>query len=718
MMKTFYTKNLSSSDMTLMPCDPWFVTSKGYPANVSNKEDYEKWVRDKSTDHCFYTAAEGINPHKRISLENPAKWLHGLVADYDAKLDPNFNVQDIISRCDPDALPAAISRTFSGNARVVWEFDCPLMVDCPEMNKLLMKELGKKFKLGNVLPGIDECTFRLNQLFEIGHGWVQVPGNPSVSDTVLGDIIVRAGGKVDWNKVANTDVEIPMDRIAAEVEARWPGAWPGDFTVGSRGPTFWLNDGITRIGCQVAEAGIICYTDRAGKSFMTWADLLGKQFVDQYRQEVIGKAVMEYYYDGRAYWFKNGTDRWYDAKVENVARSLRVHGIKTDSKKGASQMDRVIHAIETQRRVDAAAPILFDSREIVDIGNTRILNINYRTAIAPAESGDESHWKWLKEWIWPCFGEEQLPYWLAYWKRKYMAALNYEQVQSQLIVLAGGPAQGKTLLNRKVMGDSIGGWADAAPYLQGKTNFNKTIAEHPHWVVDDPQTSIDLDRHRQFSESLKSHVANPTVIYHPKFKDATELPWTGCMCLTVNTDAHSLSVLPTLDNNILDKIMLFQFEPHQHKFYSNKETEGIIRKELPYFLRWLIDYTPPVHVLWPENPRFGIRPYHHPRMVESANEDSAATKLEEILDRWASSIRRDDKAKKEWKGTATDMFSGIMGVDEGMLKPLLSRYTPVRLGRELRMLANRPSSRVLRHVTHHGKTWYIISVEETVPKKK
>jgi hypothetical protein len=105
-------------------------------------------------------------------------------------------------------------------------------------------------------------------------------------------------------------------------------------------------------------------------------------------------------------------------------------------------------------------------------------------------------------------------------------------------------------------------------------------------------------------------------------------------------------------------------------------------------------------------------------MVESANEDSAATKLEEILDRWASSIRRDDKAKKEWKGTATDMFSGIMGVDEGMLKPLLSRYTPVRLGRELRMLANRPSSRVLRHVTHHGKTWYIISVEETVPKKK
>jgi hypothetical protein len=59
-----------------------------------------------------------------------------------------------------------------------------------------------------------------------------------------------------------------------------------------------------------------------------------------------------------------------------------------------------------------------------------------------------------------------------------------------------------------------------------------------------------------------------------------------------------------------------------------------------------------------------------------------------------------------------------MGMDEGMLKPLLSRYTPVRLGRELRMLANRSSSRVLRHVSHHGKTWYVISVEETFTKKK
>ena len=717
-MKTFYAKNLASSDVQEMPCDPWLATSSGYPANVATKDDYDKWVRDKATDHCFYTAAEGVNPHKRISLENPAKWLHGLVADYDAKLDPNFNLQDILARCDADAIPAAVSRTFSGNARVVWQFDSPVLVDCPEMTKHLMKEIAKKFKLGNVLPGIDECTFRLNQLFEIGHGWVPVSGTPGVADTVMGDLIVKASGKVDWNKVAGSDLEIPIEKIAAEVEARWPGAWPGDFTVGSRGPTFWLNDGITRIGCQVSEAGIICYTDRAGKSFMTWADLLGKQFVDQYRQEVIGKAVMEYYYDGKAYWFKNGANRWYDAKVENVARSLRVHGIKTESKKGASQMDRVLHAIETQRRVDAAAPILFDKREIVDVGNTRILNINYRTAIAPADTGDESTWAWLREWIWACFGEEQLPYWLAYWKRKYKAALEFEPVQSQLIVLAGDAGQGKTLFNRKVMGDSLGGWADAAPYLQGKTSFNKTVAEHPHWVVDDPQSAIDPDKHRQFSESLKSHVANPTVIYHPKFKDATELPWTGCMCLTLNTDAHSLSVLPTLDNNILDKIMLFQFEPYQHKFSSNKENEEIIKKELPHFLRWLLDYSPPIHVQWSENPRFGIRPYHHPKMIESANEDSAATKLEEILDRWASGVRRDDKAKKEWKGTATDLFSSVMGMDEGMLKPLLSRYTPVRLGRELRMLSNRSSSRVLRHVSHHGKTWYIISVEETFTKKK
>ena len=419
-MKSFYLPNMSATDMKEMPVPPWKATISPYP--VSTKDDYEKWIKDKGTDHCFYTAIEAVNPHRRVSLENPAKYMHGLVADYDAKLPANFNLQELLERCNPDALPKAISKTFSGNARLVWEFAKPLVIDCPDFTKAIMKEIARKFKLAKILPGLDECTFRTNQLFEIGHDWVEVPGAPVVGEDVCGDLLIEAIGKVNWNKVGETDVEIPMERIAAEVEARWPGRWTGDFKVGARGPTFWIEDGVDRTGCQVGDHGMVCYTDRAGKAFVPWGELFGNAFVDKFREEVIGKAVMEFYYDGKSYWFKNGSVRWYDARVENITRALRVHGIKTETKKGASQMDRVIYTIETQRRVDAAVPILFTDEEVVDVGNDRFLNTNFRKPVQPAADGSESMWPFIKSWLWQIFGDEQLPYFLAWFGRFYKGA--------------------------------------------------------------------------------------------------------------------------------------------------------------------------------------------------------------------------------------------------------------------------------------------------------
>lgn len=709
-MKTFYLPNMSASDTLAMPIDPWKVVAAPYP--VSSKDEYERWIKNKDTDHCFYTAVEAINPHRRVSLENPAKYLHGLVADYDAELPNNFDLQEILDRCNPDALPRALSRTFSGNARLVWEFDKPLLVDCPEFTKSIMKEIARKFKLAKILPGLDECTFRTNQLFEIGHDWVEVPGNPTISEAVSGDLLVEASSKVNWNKVGESDTEIPIEKIAAEVEARWPGRWTGEFKVGARGPTFWIQDGIDRIGCQVGDHGMICYTDRAGRAFVSWGELLGNAFVDKFREEVIGKAVMEFYYDGRAYWRKNGTDRWYDFKVEDVSRKLRVNGIKTDSKKGASQLDRVIDTIQTHQRVDAAVPILFTNQTLVEIGNDRFLNTNFRMPVAAADDGDESKWSYIKNWLWPVFGEEQLPYFLAWLARFYRGAVEGVPTQGQVVVVAGGPSQGKTLLNWRVVGAALGGFADATPYLQGKTSFNKTAAEHPVWSLDDPTGQVDYDKHKQFGEAIKAHVANPRVSYHPKHKDSIEIPWYGRLFLTCNTDPQSLSVLPPMDNAVSDKIMLFKFTDFQFTFGSNADVEQQITAELPHFLRWLLDWTPPDQVLWDENKRFGVRPYHHPEMLHTAVEDNPATKLVEVLDLWASSMRRDDKTLADWKGTTAKLFSSLMGTDEGNLRPFLSRYTPVRLGRELRSLTQRGTTRVLKHSNKGNVSRYTISIED------
>jgi hypothetical protein len=53
-----------------------------------------------------------------------------------------------------------------------------------------------------------------------------------------------------------------------------------------------------------------------------------------------------------------------------------------------------------------------------------------------------------------------------------------------------------------------------------------------------------------------------------------------------------------------------------------------------------------------------------------------------------------------------------MGLDEGNLRPLINRYTAVRLGRELRTLAQRGGTRVLKCSKKANVSRYTISVED------
>ena len=99
-------------------------------------------------------------------------------------------------------------------------------------------------------------------------------------------------------------------------------------------------------------------------------------------------------------------------------------------------------------------------------------------------------------------------------------------------------------------------------------------------------------------------------------------------------------------------------------------------------------------------------------MLHTAVEDNPATRLIELIDMWAISMRRENKSVTEWKGTATDLYSQLTGLEEGRFKPLLSRYTTMRLGRELRTLVQRGGTRVLKASKGGNVSKYTISVVE------
>ena len=265
-MKYRHIKNLravgvaSSDDISALPSalpKPSFKT----------KSEYREWCGAADTDHCFYSLGEGDNPTIRISTDNPINRLHGFVADYDAPVDWSAIDTVIRVKCPEGLKPTWRTRTQSGYARLVWEFEKPLPI-APELAEQFLKRLGDQVKASMLLAGFDRTSFKPTQMFELGEDWVRV-GDP-LEQTVVRTVLLKAANDAP---IRTEDTSIPIEEIAAEVERRFGGRWNGDFTVGARGPLFWINDGVDRQGCQVREDGMICYSDRAGKGFVGWREI-------------------------------------------------------------------------------------------------------------------------------------------------------------------------------------------------------------------------------------------------------------------------------------------------------------------------------------------------------------------------------------------------------------------------------------------------------------
>src|ERR1035441_8636114 len=73
---------------SVQPCVPWeFVPDVPISDEVrNNKEARQRWYKDKTTHHCFYTAIEGACVSQRVGKNNPPKAIHGFVADFDLKI--------------------------------------------------------------------------------------------------------------------------------------------------------------------------------------------------------------------------------------------------------------------------------------------------------------------------------------------------------------------------------------------------------------------------------------------------------------------------------------------------------------------------------------------------------------------------------------------------------------------------------------------------------
>ena len=618
----------------------------------SSKAEFRAWCADNNTDHCFYSMAEGDNPNQRISEDNPVNKIHGFVADFDASVDWAKIDEVLKIRCAGGYMPTWRSRTHSGYIRLVWEFEKALPIPAA-LAESFLKRLSDALKASMLTAGFDKTSLKPSQYFELGTDWTKI--GDEIPIQFVQTILLKAANDT---VIKTEDTNIPIDEIAAEVERKFPNRWKGEFNIGARGPLFWIEDGIDRDGCQVREDGMICYSDRAGKGFVSWREIFGKKFIDQFEEKKLGNLIDQYWYNGKSYYkLLNGGP--VAINKDQLILELRKAGFSLKAKKGQqiSEVEQAILTVSNDCRVEEVAPVVFSKDRVVTFNSRKILNNCRVVPVRPSNDGDPKNWPWLEQFIMNFFakdndGNETLPYFLAWYQRFYKAVLDQRLDQGQLMILLGPTGKGKTLFTNKIVGGSVGGCSDASDYLSGKTTFNRDLCGSAAWVIDDQTAAATYADQRKFVELTKRCVANPRLEYHAKYADAIPLPWSGRVMMSLNLDANSLAALPTLDSSNRDKIIALRVDSgFKMKFGSNEFVEATINAELPHFLRWLLDWQVPIEIK--DSSRFGVKTYIDSFIEAAAYDNSSRSAIAEMVEFFAKRVR-EHTSEPKWRGTLTE----------------------------------------------------------------
>lgn len=717
-------RNLGVYDLAEMDAPPWELESTR--PEFKSKAKLRKWQLQEDTEHVFFTLVEAANPHLRVESDNPPSRIFGWVADYDADISPEEFVRRV-DTLDVDERPTHFSMTFSKGIRAVWEFEEPVWVDCPEVAEKFMRGFATRVKAAKLAPGLDTASYDLNMLWELGTEWRDIPESMAIPKTITQQISREAITRT--KRISSTYDELPMDEIQAEIEKQYPGRLFGaTVEIGSRIPLFWLSvcgDGKEKDkSAIVAEWGCHAFSSRAEKGNVFWDEILGRDFISKYQEKKIGEAIDGCYFDGVGYWRLNYKDDWVGIRREDTLLYLKVERGLAGTKKPkepASEAEKVLYAIQTYNRIDAAAPFTHTKEKFVDWNGERYLNINQKHPMQPGPegSGKPENFPWLFEFFKNFFHRHEddvLPpreYFLAELKRAYESFLYSRPSSGHCIILVGPTGRGKSFLTTFVLREIFGSATDAGKFLIGGRDFTKELAESVVWYVDDNESASTMTQHKKFSEAVKKHVATPEVDCQPKFKDSRIIPWYGRLFMTCNEDPDSVSIIPDLDINIKDKIALFRInDSWKADFKDITEQAAMVRKELPFFLRWLVDEVT-VHkdILTPDEPRYGLVPYKHPDLVETARESSSQYRLAEVLDLWRGQVALETK-KDVWVGNSSALLMAMQGPDSEVL-PLVRSYSAIQFGKLMGSLHKQGVPWLTRETEANAAVWHI-----EIPRKK
>lgn len=655
----FAVKNLADPAIDRNFDQPWV---SGLPIPVGFKTDreaYKRWMYSPDSVVPLFSLVEGENRSLRSSAANRPFRVHGIVADYDSELN-DLEVKAGLKRVPAQYPVFAWNRTRRGGVRCVWRFEKPVFYYGPDSFKRFINRVKTELKLTSLFPELDEKALHdPNQAYAAGDNWTVNEAAVIKSNSLylwLFDVLTRT------DDFSGEDVEIPLDRVAAEAQKRFPGRWTGDFVEGSRGIRFWDPIADNPTAAIVRKTGMTCFT--GPKGFMRWQDIFGREFVQAYLEDKRGKAMEGIWCDARKNYYRRLPDEsWDTVNTEQMRRHLKVQFGLSDKAgdETASEVDQVIHRIELCKRVDRAVPLPHWRGDVFEIDGVRYLNTSnvklFPAALEPQEWG--VNFPWIADYVSGLMADEKNLAVLLYSTAvHYRSCVEGRPVRGHAIYVAGPQGTGKTFWSKRILGRLFGGCTSVTKQFTdpSRNKYNSDLFNRPIWTIDDAITKDDATSHMNYSNEVKALVANPDFHFAQKWGFEGDCPFTGRLWVTLNTDPQSMTMLPDTSISMLEKVCFLRTSDRQIPV-AEKESERyeIVDRELPFFARWLLDMPKPDFL--EQDRRFGFKAWHDKELIQEAQESSFSSVVVSAIAAWRRDYQPDNEKDVAWVGNCARLLS-------------------------------------------------------------
>jgi hypothetical protein len=437
-----------------------------------------------------------------------------------------------------------------------------------------------------------------------------------------------------------------------------------------------------------------------------------------------GKIIQAYYDAARkCYWVPNSRGNWIEVSEQGLRKMLRADGLRNKAQDGEnlSQVDDKFVEIMTTQDVAYAGPLAGHRAGITECCGSRILVTSSPKLIQPARG----RWPVLRAFLEALLDDgtyDQRPYVYGWLKIAYEALRSGVWRPGQALGLAGPRNCGKSLL-QLIITEILGGRA-AKPfrYMSGRTDFNADLFAAEHLTIEDDHSSTDIRARRQFAAQIKQFTVNKIQSCHGKNRQALSLTPFWRLSISVNDEPEAMMVLPPVSDSEHDSLSDKLFLLRALKAEMPMPTEGndqqaafwqALVSELPAFIYYLQRFEIPDEL---RDGRFGIKTWHHPRLLADLDALAPETRLLALVDQAVFTALDlgggpTGVPPEFWSGTAEELERRLVSSHfDYEARRLLS--WPGACGTFLGRLADKPRPRVQKDRDGHRRGWIIYRTVE------